>query len=105
MSLRSLLLVVFVIAGWLGWMVHRARVQHAAVAAIQKTGGRVWYDWEHRGRARFPTESRGGRGGSLIASESTTSATSSPSERACRALPMWSSPASWEFSVGWKRSA
>ena len=45
-SLRSLLALVLVIGGWLGWVVHRARVQREAVAAIERAGDKVWYDWE-----------------------------------------------------------
>jgi hypothetical protein len=45
-SLRGLILLVFVIALWLGWIVHKARQQREAVAALQKFGGFVHYDWE-----------------------------------------------------------
>jgi hypothetical protein len=46
LSLRMLMLLVLVLAGGLGWVVHRARVQRDAVAAIEKTGGRVVYHWQ-----------------------------------------------------------
>ncbi len=45
-SLRGLLLVVLLIALWLGWVVTKARQQRASVAALQKFGGFVHYDWE-----------------------------------------------------------
>ncbi len=52
LSLRSLLVVVLVIGAWLGWIVHKARVQRDAVAAIRKLQGTVRYDWERKdGRA------------------------------------------------------
>jgi hypothetical protein len=45
-SVRGLLLLVLAIACWLGWIVNKARQQRAAVAALQKFGGFVHYDWE-----------------------------------------------------------
>jgi hypothetical protein len=45
-SLRGLLLVILVIASWLGWIVNKARQQRETVAALQKIGGFVHYDWE-----------------------------------------------------------
>jgi internalin A len=45
LSLRVLMIVVLVLGGGLGWVTHRARVQRDAVAAIEKAGGRVVYDW------------------------------------------------------------
>jgi len=45
-SLRGLIVVVFVIGVWLGWIVRQARVQRDAVAAITAAGGSVNYDWE-----------------------------------------------------------
>jgi internalin A len=38
----------------MGWMVHRARVQRDAVAAIQKIDGTVRYDWERKDGRSFP---------------------------------------------------
>jgi hypothetical protein len=38
------MVLVLVLGGWLGWAVHRARVQREVVAAIRQAGGRVWYD-------------------------------------------------------------
>lgn len=46
LRLRSLLVLVLVIGGSLGWLVHSARVQHDAVAAILRLHGTVLYDWE-----------------------------------------------------------
>jgi Leucine-rich repeat (LRR) protein len=37
---------VFLVAAALGWIVHRARVQRDAVAAIERCGGYVEYDWQ-----------------------------------------------------------
>jgi hypothetical protein len=49
LSLQALIVLVLMIAGGLGWMVHRARVQREAVAAIEAAGGMVWYDSEWHG--------------------------------------------------------
>ncbi len=46
LSLRALIVLVLLIGGGLGWMVHRARVQREAVAAIERAGDKGWYDWE-----------------------------------------------------------
>jgi hypothetical protein len=40
------MLLIVAVAGWLGWICHRARVQREAVAAIEAAGGTVNYDWE-----------------------------------------------------------
>jgi hypothetical protein len=53
-SLRSLLVLVLVIAAWLGWIVHSARVQRDAVAAIRKLEGTVRYDWERADGRNLP---------------------------------------------------
>jgi hypothetical protein len=39
-------LLILAIALWLGWIVNKAREQREAVAALQKFGGFVHYDWE-----------------------------------------------------------
>ncbi len=44
LSVRALMVLVLVLGGWLGWVVHRARVQREVVATIVRAGGRVWYD-------------------------------------------------------------
>jgi hypothetical protein len=46
LSVRALLALILVIGLWLGWVVHKARQQREAVAALQKFGGFVHYDWE-----------------------------------------------------------
>ena len=45
-SVRGLIVLVLVIGGGLGWMVRSARIQRGAVAAIERAGGSVLYDWE-----------------------------------------------------------
>jgi hypothetical protein len=45
-SIRGLMLLVMVIAVWLGWLVNKAHRQRAAVTAVQRFGGFVHYDWE-----------------------------------------------------------
>src|SRR5580700_6645570 len=40
-----LMVLVLLIGCGLGWIVHRARVQRDAVAAIERAGGSVRYDW------------------------------------------------------------
>src|SRR3954447_14729317 len=40
------LIVVLLVGGGLGRVVHRARIQRDAVAAIVRGGGKVLYDWE-----------------------------------------------------------
>src|SRR5690348_13168049 len=41
-----LMLAILVVGGWLGWICDRARVQREAVAAIERAGGQVWFDWQ-----------------------------------------------------------
>jgi hypothetical protein len=43
--------LVLILGGWLGWTVHRARVQRAAVAVIERAGGQVLYDWQWKDNA------------------------------------------------------
>lgn len=43
LSVRTLMILVLVLGGWFGWIVHRARVQRDAVAAIRKARGSVIY--------------------------------------------------------------
>lgn len=45
LSVRALLALVLIIGGGLSYLVHRARVQRDAVAAIRGAGGEVYYDW------------------------------------------------------------
>jgi hypothetical protein len=51
LSLRSLLALVLVWGIWLGWIVHCAQVQREAVAAIERAGGEVRYDWQWKDNA------------------------------------------------------
>lgn len=46
--LRTLLVIVLVTGGGLGWLVHRAHTQRDIVAAIVRSGGKAYYDWELR---------------------------------------------------------
>ena len=46
MSLRGQLVVIGVLAIWMGWFMHKVNVQRGAVAAIQQAGGSVHYDAE-----------------------------------------------------------
>ncbi len=45
-SIRSLIVLVLIIGGGLGWIVHRARVQREAVVTIEEAGGLVFYDFQ-----------------------------------------------------------
>jgi internalin A len=61
LTVRTLMILVLVLAGGLGWIVHRARVQREAVAAIERSGGRVRYAYERKdqnpipgGKSRWP---------------------------------------------------
>jgi len=42
-SVRGLIVLVLVIGAGLGWIVRSARIQHDAVAAINRAGGRAYY--------------------------------------------------------------
>ena len=53
-SLRMLMAVVVTLGMVLGWIVHRARVQRQAVAAIERAGGRVLYDWQWNDLGSIP---------------------------------------------------
>jgi internalin A len=48
-SVRTLIVLVLVVGVGLGWIGHRARVQRQAVAAIEKAGGAVSYDFQWYG--------------------------------------------------------
>jgi Leucine-rich repeat (LRR) protein len=56
------MVLVLALGCWLGWAVHRARVQRDAVAAVERAGGRVVYDpdWFN-----IRLKQTGGRGGTL----------------------------------------
>jgi hypothetical protein len=47
-SVRGLIVAVLAIGGSLGWMVHCARIQREAVAAIERVGGTIRYNWESK---------------------------------------------------------
>jgi hypothetical protein len=49
LSVQRLIILVLVIGNWLGWLARSARRQREAVAAIQRDGGWVNYDWQRRG--------------------------------------------------------
>jgi hypothetical protein len=49
LSPRAQIILVLAIVAGLGWTVLNARFQHDAVAAIERAGGRVAYDWEYSG--------------------------------------------------------
>ncbi len=53
LSVRGLAIFVLVIAVALGWLVRIARIQRDAVAAIQRAGGQVAYDWEQVHRSKW----------------------------------------------------
>ncbi len=46
LSIRAMMVLVFILGSGFGWVVHKVRVQRGAVAAIQRGGNKVWYDWE-----------------------------------------------------------
>lgn len=46
LSLRALILFVLGLAAMFGWIERRADVQRQAVAAIERVGGSVLYDWQ-----------------------------------------------------------
>jgi hypothetical protein len=51
-SMRTLVVLVLVIGGGMGWLVRCAKVQRAAVSAITGIGGSVMYNWEwNKGRS------------------------------------------------------
>ena len=60
-SLRAMLMVVLLVGCSLGWLVNRARVQRAAVDAVERVHGEVLYEWEYNdgkyipgGKSRWP---------------------------------------------------
>jgi hypothetical protein len=50
LSVRALMVLVLVIGGGFGWVVHPARVQREAVSSIKRAGGVVGYDLASRER-------------------------------------------------------
>lgn len=53
-SLRTMMILVLLFGGWLGWFVRRVQVQQDAVAAIKDAGGTVVYDLEWRNGGSNP---------------------------------------------------
>jgi Leucine-rich repeat (LRR) protein len=56
-SIRAMMLLVVAVAIVLGWQVNNARKQRAAVAAIQRAGGWVHYDYEFKSGKLTPGQS------------------------------------------------
>jgi hypothetical protein len=54
LSMRTLMILVLVLGGGLGWIVRNARVQREAVAAFKNASGSVRYDWEWKNGKRIP---------------------------------------------------
>jgi internalin A len=59
LSIRMLMLVVLIVGGWLGWLCYRARVQGEALAAIERAGGKIWFDWQWK-NGRFQAAGKPG---------------------------------------------
>jgi hypothetical protein len=53
--LQVLAALVLGACGWTAWIFYTAKVQHDAVAAVEKAGGSVTYDWELRDGPVLPT--------------------------------------------------
>src|SRR5262249_16468945 len=45
-SMRTMIVLVLVFGGGMGWLVRSARIQRTAAAAVTSVGGQVMYDWE-----------------------------------------------------------
>jgi Leucine-rich repeat (LRR) protein len=46
LSVRTLMLVVLLLGGSLGWIVYRARLERDAEEAVARVGGHIQYDWQ-----------------------------------------------------------
>jgi hypothetical protein len=61
-SVRALMILVLLLGGLLGWVVHLAHVQRDAIAAIRSGGGQVQYNWQLKtlpnGRVQFDPKGR-----------------------------------------------
>src|SRR5262249_51645408 len=55
-SVRGLIVLVLLVGASLGWLVRSARIQREAVAAIERAGGRVEYDWHERNGQIWPLD-------------------------------------------------
>ncbi len=53
-SVRGLIVLVLVFGAGLGWLVRAARIQRDAVAALEKAGHEVGYDWQREEAATDP---------------------------------------------------
>ena len=45
-TVRWMMILVLIVAGGLGWLAYRARIQREAIAAIERGGGKAYFDWE-----------------------------------------------------------
>jgi hypothetical protein len=45
-SMRTMIVLVLIFGGGMGWLVRSARIQRTAAAAVTSVGGHVMYDWE-----------------------------------------------------------
>src|SRR3954451_6782683 len=56
-SLRVVMLLVLIVAVWMGGLVTKARRQREAVESVRRFGGDVEYDWEYKDIGKVtPTE-------------------------------------------------
>ncbi len=46
LSVRALMILVLILGGGVGWVVHRVQVKREAFAAVEKAGGNITLDWE-----------------------------------------------------------
>ena len=60
-SLRSLMLLVLILAVFLGWRANKARQQRRVVAAVEAYGGWVHYDYESVSGKLTPGQRLGAR--------------------------------------------
>ena len=61
-SIRAMMLVILIFAAWLGWRVDKARTQGRAVAAGQRWGGSLYFDYDFNSQGRFAPNARPPRG-------------------------------------------
>jgi hypothetical protein len=53
LSVRLLMAIVVILGGGFGWLAYHVRVQREAVEAIERGGGKVYYDWQLDPDGRF----------------------------------------------------
>jgi internalin A len=53
LDLRGLMVLILIVGAWLGGLARSARIQRDAVAAIQRAGGSVAYDWQLNTKGDF----------------------------------------------------